>query len=149
VTPGSIRSDFENGGLDGWRARSTPGPVELANSNEEAWGGDRSLKVRLTPSTRLVFAFTSATAGAADGTTVTYHVYVSSIAPPRAIVAAPFVTDRSGLLAADRPITLLPGWNVVQWTIPKSVTTPLRKLGIEIGNRLGWPGPLFLDSIGW
>ena len=149
ATPGSIKFGFEDGGLDSWRARSSPGPVQLVNSNEEAWGGDRSLKLRLTPSTRLVFAFTHATAGAGARTTVTYHVYVSSIAPPGALVAAPFVTGQSGRLTADSPIKLLPGWNVVQWTIPSSISTPLRKLGIEIGNRLGWGGPLFLDSIGW
>lgn len=148
-TPGSIKFGFEDGGLDGWLARSTPGPVQLFNSNEEAWGGDRSLKLRLRSRTRLVFAFTSATAGAGGGTTVTFHVYVSSIAPTGAIVAAPFVTGRSDRLAADSPITLLAGWNVVQWTIPHSVLAPLRELGIEIGNRLGWQGPLFVDSIGW
>jgi mannan endo-1,4-beta-mannosidase len=147
VTPGTVRFSFENGGIDGWRAQGSPQRALLENSSEEAWGGDRSLKVVLREGTRSVFAGTSAISGARSGTTITFHVYVSSIA--QRIDAAPFIVDRPSDRVEAHLTKLLPGWNVVQWTIPRRLPTPLRELGLAIDNPLGFSGPLFLDNVSW
>jgi mannan endo-1,4-beta-mannosidase len=146
--PGLTRFGFEDGGFDGWHVVSGSHSMALSNSNGESWSGNRSLVLSLGTGARSAIAATSATRGAEGGSTITYHVYVPSFAP-NALEAVPYVLDRLGHHPTAPSQNLLPGWNVVQWTIPRGSSVPLRSVGLEIDNRLRWKGPLLLDDVSW
>jgi len=148
TTTGSLRFGFEDGGVDGWRVVSGSPNMVLLNSTVEAWAGRRSLALSLRTGAHSAIAATAATGGAEAGRTITYHVYVPSLAP-RPLEAVPYLSDRLSKHPRAPSINLLPGWNVVRWTIPRGVSMPLRAIGLGISNRLGLGVLLFLDDVGW
>ncbi len=148
TTPGSLRFSFEDGRVDGWRTVSGSGSAALSNSTVEAWDGTHSLLIVLRTRARSVTVATSATGGAGPGSTITYHLYLPSDAPSD-VAAAPYVLGGSGLRPLGASTPLLPGWNVLQWTIPRSISEPLRSIGVEINNQPRLTGLLLLDDVSW
>ena len=148
AVPGVTRFGFEDGAVDRWRLISGKPAIAVSNSSEEAWSGTDSLKVGLRPSARPVIVATSATGGIGPGTTVTFRVYASSFAQ-QDLGAQLYLVSRLGDPKYLRSITLVPGWNVVQWRIPVGTRVPLRAVGLKIDDRIGFSGPLFLDDVSW
>jgi len=146
--PGSVRFGFEDGGVDGWNVAWGSNNLSLSNSNTEAWGGFDSLALTLGGGVASPAARTYATTGAGKGTTITYHVYLPSWAP-NGLQVEPYVSNNLWQQTFGPATSLLPGWNVVQWTVPSTVSTPLQAIGIQVNNGPGWSGSVYLDDVAW
>jgi hypothetical protein len=146
ASPGTVRFDFEDGSAEGWTT-TAPAGMPLSTSTTEAWDGKRSLAVPLQGATQsLVRPVTNTTIAA--GTTMTYHVYLPSLAPP-GMQAQAYIESRDGKERLGQPRPLLPGWNVLRWTLARSTALSLRSVGIRIDSAPAWRGIVFLDDIGW
>jgi len=91
---------------------------------------------------------TYAVADAGVGTTLTYHLYLPSTAPT-GIQAKAYVSDSGWNQTFGPAVDLLPGWNVVSWTVPATVPVPPKALGIQILNHPGRLGSVYMDDVAW
>jgi hypothetical protein len=146
--PGTVRSTFEDGGLDGWNVAWQPANLSLANSTAEAWSGNDSLALNLQGGVAYPAARTQTTTGAGSGATITYHVYVPSSAPA-GLQAEAYVSNNSWQQTFGPALALSHGWNVVTWTVPPGVSAPLQAVGIQINNGPRYTGPVYLDDVAW
>jgi hypothetical protein len=147
ASSGDVRYDFEDAGIDGWTVAWQAAGLGLANSTSAAWSGSHSLALDLQgvadPAAR-----TTTTTGAGPGTTVTYHVDVPPSAPV-GLQAEAYVSDNAWMQSFGSPVDLSQGWNVLTFTVPAGIATPLQAVGIQINNPAGYAGPVYLDDVTW
>jgi mannan endo-1,4-beta-mannosidase len=145
ASSGSVRYGFEDGASDGWNVAW--GPAAVNNSSTESWSGSDSLAIDLQgvgyPAAR-----TMTTTGAGPGRVLTYHVYVPSSAPT-GLQAEAYVSNAAWQQTFGPAVNLSHGWNVVTWTVPSGVSTPLQAVGIQINDGPGYSGPVYLDDVAW
>jgi mannan endo-1,4-beta-mannosidase len=142
----TLRFSFEDGATDGWNV-AWGSTLSLQASTAEAWSGSHSLALEMSgagyPAAR-----TQSTAGASPGSRITYHLYVPSSAPA-GVQAEPYVSNQAWQQTFAPATNLAPGWNVVTWTVPAGVSTPLQAVGIQLNDGPGYGGPVYLDDVAW
>ncbi|HEY5196575.1 MAG TPA: cellulase family glycosylhydrolase [Solirubrobacteraceae bacterium] len=145
--PGTLRYGFEDGGIDGWNVAWQAGSLSLSNSSTEAVDGNDSLALTVH-GVAYPAAGTMSTTGAGTGSTITYHLYVPSAAPA-GLQAEAYVSNSTWVQTFGPALNLAHGWNVLTWTVPAGISTPLQAIGIQIDDGVGYNGPVYLDDVVW
>lgn len=139
-----VRSDFEDGTLQGWQAAWGGSLLSLSNSAEQSYSGSRSLKLALSGS-GYPAVYLGSPPDLTPGEAVTYHLYRPSGSP---VGAKLFTRDCNwgNHFSGDR--SLSSSWNELTFTAP-SQCTPLKEVGLQVNNPSGWSGPVYLDRVSW
>jgi hypothetical protein len=145
---GTVQANFEDGGTDGWSVAPGSTGASVANSTAEARDGTHALALTIAPGVSQAALVTPAVGTAAPGSTMTMHVYEPSGAPT-GLTAAPFVVDQTAGQTLGTAVGLVPGWNLITWTIPATVSAPVGSIGLQLADAPQWAGTLYLDGVAW
>ncbi len=136
--------DFERGGL--WT--NVEGAVASGSpSGDVSFFGARSLRVNIDGSSdgRI---WVEPAVSSSPGDTVTFRVYIPSGAPVSAV--QPYVSDADYVWHHSwNPNLPRDAWMPVTATIPASINTPVREIGVKLYCSEPYTGPVYLDAIQW
>ena len=144
----TVRFSWEDGSIQNWSVAWGGTQLALSNSAAEAWTGFKSLALTLGNGAGYPAARTTVTTGASAGTKITYRLYLPANAPTT-LQAQPYVSNNAWQQTFGTAVILTYGWNVVSWTVPSGVTSPLQAVGVQINNGGGYSGPVYLDDVAW
>lgn len=83
--------------------------------------------------------------GVSSGKKVTYWVYQPAGSTLGSVV--PYVSDLNWAQRSVAPVTLVPGWNQVVWTVPS--VNGINAVGLQLNDDAGWRGEILLDTVTW
>ncbi len=139
-----VRYDFEGGSTNGWYTGW--GPLAVSSTTSPVYRGSGALAMKISPTgANWPAAQVSSPPGLTSGTVVTYWIY-SPLGSALTSVQ-PYVADLNWNDLLASPVTLLPGWNKVSWTVPPA--NGIKGMGLEVNDDSGWNGQLTLDNVRW
>jgi hypothetical protein len=151
VSPDPASYNFESSS-QGWGMAAGGDPFSsVGRSTAQHFSGSASLAgaVSAASGKTYILEVTPPVPGIAAGATVTFHVYVPSVAQLSSV--QPYVlNDVFKFVGANTAAASLKrdGWTTIVLSVPASETN-ITRLGVQFASSGGWTGTLYIDSIDW